>query len=56
VRLGAELQWQPPRFLLQTEFDDSPGPSWVPSDDGQRILVLKRKEERPRTRLEVVQG
>jgi len=56
VGVGADFQWQPPRFLLQTEFNDSPGPSWAPSADGQRILVLKRQEERPRTRLEVVQG
>ena len=48
VRAGATFDWKPPRMILQTQFNDSPGPSFGLSPDGQRILVVKRKEERPR--------
>jgi hypothetical protein len=43
VRLYPDFEWKPPRPILRTEFNDSPGPSWAMSADGQRILVLKRK-------------
>jgi Tol biopolymer transport system component len=56
VRLGPVFEWQQPRQILRTQFNDSPGPSWALSPDGQRILVVKRKEEPPRTRLHVVHG
>jgi eukaryotic-like serine/threonine-protein kinase len=56
VRLAPRFDWKPPHQILQTQFNDSPGPSWALSPDGQRILVVKRKEEPPRTRLRVVHG
>jgi Tol biopolymer transport system component len=56
VRLAPRFEWKQPRQILRTQFNDSPGPSWALSPDGQRILVLKRKEEPPRTRLHVVHG
>jgi eukaryotic-like serine/threonine-protein kinase len=54
VRLGATFEWSQPRLIIQTQFNDSPGPSWALSPDGQRILVAKRKQEFPRTKLLVV--
>jgi dipeptidyl aminopeptidase/acylaminoacyl peptidase len=56
VRLEPVFEWKQPRLILQTPFNDSPGPSWSMSPDGQRILVGKRKEELPRTRLHVIHG
>jgi serine/threonine-protein kinase len=56
VRLSPAFEWKQPRQILQTQFNDSPGPSWALSPDGRRILVAKRKEEPPRTRLHVVHG
>jgi hypothetical protein len=56
VRPTPRFEWKPPRQILQTQFNDSPGPSWALSPDGQRILVVKRKQEPPRTRLRVVHG
>ncbi|HXW06971.1 MAG TPA: protein kinase [Vicinamibacterales bacterium] len=56
VSLQPDFEWKPPRPILRTEFNDSPGPSWALSADGQRILVLKRKEELPRTRVRVIHG
>ena len=56
VRLAPAFEWKQPRLILRTQFNDSPGPSWALSPDGQRILVAKRKEEPPRTRLHVVHG
>ena len=54
VRLGPVFEWSQPRLIIQTQFNDSPGPSWALSPDGQRILVAKRKQELPRTKLHVV--
>jgi len=54
VRAGSSFDWKPPRMILQTQFNDSPGPSFGLSADGQRILVLKRKEEGPRDTIRVV--
>jgi serine/threonine-protein kinase len=54
VRAGSSFDWKPPRMILQTQFNDSPGPSFGVSPDGQRILVVKRKEERPRDTIRVV--
>jgi dipeptidyl aminopeptidase/acylaminoacyl peptidase len=56
VRREPEFEWKQPRLILQTQFNDSPGPSWALSPDGQRILVVKRKGELPLTRLHVVHG
>ena len=56
VRLTPTFEWKQPRQILQTQFNDSPGPSWALSPDGRRILVVKRTEERPRTRLHVIHG
>ena len=56
VRPGSSFDWSPPRMILQTSFNDSPGPSFSLSPDGQRILVLKRKEERPKDTIHVVHG
>ncbi|HET9383970.1 MAG TPA: protein kinase, partial [Gemmatimonadales bacterium] len=49
VRREPVFEWKQPRLILQTQFNDSPGPSWALSPDGQRILVVKRKEDLPRT-------
>ena len=46
VRLAPAFEWKQPRQILQTQFNDSPGPSWALSPDGQRILVAKRKRSR----------
>jgi serine/threonine-protein kinase len=54
VRLGSVFEWLQPRLIIQTQFNDSPGPSWALSPDGQRILVAKRKQDFPRTKLHVV--
>ena len=54
VRAGATFDWKPPRPILQTQFNDSPGPSFGLSPDGRRILVVKRKEERPRNTIRVI--
>jgi serine/threonine-protein kinase len=56
VRLGPVFEWKQPRLIVQTQFNDSPGPSWALSPDGQRILVAKRKQELARTKLHVVSG
>jgi serine/threonine-protein kinase len=54
VRAGQNFDWKPPRMILQTSFNDSPGPSFGLSPDGQRILVVKRKEEKPRNTIRVI--
>jgi serine/threonine-protein kinase len=54
VRAGQTFDWKPPRMILQTQFNDSPGPSFGVSADGRRILVVKRKEERPRNTIRVI--
>ena len=54
VQAGASFDWKPPRMILQTQFNDSPGPSFDLSPDGQRILVVKRKEERSRSTIRVI--
>src|SRR5688572_6546875 len=54
VQAGASFDWKPPRLILQTQFNDSPGPSFGLSPDGQRILVVKRKEDRPRNTIRVI--
>jgi len=54
VRAGATFDWKPPRMILQTQFNDSPGPSFGLSPDGRRILVVKRKEDRPRNTIRVI--
>ncbi len=56
VRPGPAFDWSPPRMILQTQFNDSPGPSFSLSPDGQRILVVKRKEDRPRNTIHVIHG
>ena len=56
VRPGPPFDWSPPQMILQTQFNDSPGPSFGLSPDGQRILVVKRKEERPRNAIRLIQG
>ena len=56
VRPGQTFDWSPPRMILQTQFNDSPGPSFGLSPDGQRILVVKRKQELPRDTIRVIQG
>jgi eukaryotic-like serine/threonine-protein kinase len=56
VRLSPVFEWTQPRLIIQTQFNDSPGPSWALSPDGQRILVAKRKQDLSRTKLRVVSG
>jgi eukaryotic-like serine/threonine-protein kinase len=56
VRPGPVFDWSPPRMILQTQFNDSPGPSFSLSPDGQRILIVKRKEDRPRDTIHLVHG
>ena len=56
VRLGPVFEWKQPRLIIQTQFNDSPGPSWALSPDGQRILVAKRKQDLGHTKLHVVSG
>ena len=56
VRLSPTFEWKQPRLIIQTQFNDSPGPSWALSPDGQRILVAKRKQDLPRTKLHIVSG
>ena len=54
VLAGSAFDWKPPRMILQTSFNDSPGPSFDLSPDGQRILVVKRKDEGPRDAIRVI--
>ena len=54
VNAGQAFDWKPPRMILQTQFNDSPGQSFGLSADGQRILVVKRKEEKPRNTIRVI--
>jgi serine/threonine-protein kinase len=54
VQTGSSFDWKPPRMILQTEFNDSPGPSFGLSPDGQRILIVKRMEQRPRNTIRVI--
>ena len=54
VRAGSTFDWKPPRMILQTSFNDSPGPSFDLSPDGQRILIVKRREDRPRDTIRVI--
>jgi serine/threonine-protein kinase len=54
VNAGQAFDWKPPRMILQTQFNDSPGQSFALSADGQRILVVKRKEEKPRNTIRVI--
>jgi len=56
VRMGSSFDWSPPRMILQTQFNDSPGPSFELSPDGQRILVARRKVELPKDRIHLVHG
>jgi Tol biopolymer transport system component len=56
VRPGPVFDWSPPRMILQTQFNDSPGPSFSLSPDGRRILIVRRKEERPRDTIHLVHG
>jgi serine/threonine-protein kinase len=56
VRTAPMFDWSPPRLILQTQFNDSPGPSFSLSADGQRILVVKRREDRPRNTIHVIHG
>jgi Tol biopolymer transport system component len=56
VNAGQAFDWKPPRMILQTQFNDSPGQSFALSADGQRILVVKRKEEKPRNTIRVIQS
>ena len=56
VRLAPVFEWKQPRLIIQTQFNDSPGPSWALSPDGKRILVAKRKQDLSRTKLHVVSG
>ena len=56
VRFNPVFDWDPPRMILQTQFNDSPGPSFGLSPDGKRILVVKRSRELPRNTLRVVHG
>jgi hypothetical protein len=56
VHSGADIEWEPPQVVLQTEFVDSPGQSWALSADGQRILVLQSTSVATRTRLHVMTG
>ena len=56
VRLAPVFEWKPPRLIVRIDFNDSPGPSYALAPDGQRILVAKRKQELPRTRLHVIHG
>jgi hypothetical protein len=54
VNAGQSFDWKPPRMILQTQFNDSPGQSFGLSADGKRILVVKRKEEKPRNTIRVI--
>ena len=56
VRFNPVFDWDPPRMILRTQFNDSPGPSFGLSPDGKRILVVKRSRELPRNTLRVVRG
>ena len=54
VRVGDDVEWEPPQFVLETDFIDSPGLSWALSADGQRILVLQSSAPSPQTKLHVI--
>jgi len=50
------LQWEPPELVFETEYVDTPGPSYDISSDGQYLYVVKSAHPPDPTRLHVVQN
>jgi len=44
VSTTPELKWEVPHLVFQIEFLDTPGMSYAASEDGQRLLVVKRAQ------------
>jgi len=54
VSADPEPRWDPPRVVFQTDFTDTPGQSYDVTNDGQRILVVKRTQPVPTTRINLL--
>jgi len=54
VSTNPEPRWDPPRLAFQTDFIDTPGWSYDVSRDGQRLLVVKRTQPVPTTRINLL--
>ncbi len=50
------LQWEPPKLAFDTEYVDTPGPSYDVSSDGRYLYVVKSAHPPDPTRLYVVQN
>ena len=56
VTLEPQFAWEPPRVAFETDFMDTPGPSYDVSPDGQRLLVVKRARTPGGTKVHLVQN
>jgi hypothetical protein len=54
ISTRAELYWEPPKRVFQTEFIDTPGTSYAVSPDGQRLLVVKSADPAVPTQLHII--
>jgi len=54
VSADPEPRWDPPLVVFQTDFTDTPGQSYDVTNDGQRILVVKRTQPVPTTRINLL--
>ncbi len=57
VQLESAFAYEPPMSVFETDrFIDTPGLSYDITSDGQRLLVVKRAREMPRTTIHVIQN
>jgi Tol biopolymer transport system component len=54
VSANPEPRWDPPHLAFQSDFTDTPGQSYDVTGDGQRILVVKRTQPVPTTRINLL--
>jgi len=54
VSTTSEPRWDPPHFVFDTEFIDTPGWSYDISRDGQRLLVVKRTHPASSLKINVI--
>ncbi len=54
IQTGAEPSWEPPRFVLETEYTDTLGVSYGVSADGQHFFVVKSSTPAVTDRLHVI--
>jgi len=54
VSTTPEPRWDPPQLVFDTDFIDTPGFSYDVSADGQRLLVVKRPQPVPNSRINLI--